>query len=89
MYFGKFQFRYKITSTKFELDERHIDENYKCKIYKKYSRAYINHLLKTSELIGYNYISYHNVHFLINLMKEIREAIEFKFFEKMKEDWLG
>jgi len=85
----KNKFRYKVTSTKYELDEKPLDENCNCKICKRYSRAYINHLLKTSELVGYNYISYHNVYFLSNLMKEIRKAIEFGYFEKMKKDWLG
>lgn len=85
----KNKFRFKITPTRYELDKQPIDPNCKCKVCKKYTRAYINHLLKTSELLGYYLISYHNVYFLINLMKEIREAIEGKYFAKMKKEWLG
>ncbi len=84
----KNKFRYKLTGTKYELDDKPLDENCKCKVCKSYSRAYINHLLKISELLGYNLISYHNVYFMINLMREIRKAIEFGYFKKMKEEWL-
>ena len=83
----KNKFRYKL-SAKYKDDFSPLDENCKCKICKNYSKAYIRHLLKTSELLGYNLISYHNVYFLINLMKEIRLSIESNTFRTLKIDWL-
>ncbi len=80
------KFRYKLT-IKYNLDEKGLDPNCSCKVCKNYSRSYVNHLLKTSELLGYNLISYHNVFFMVNLMKEIREAIAKGKFEDMKKEW--
>jgi queuine tRNA-ribosyltransferase/7-cyano-7-deazaguanine tRNA-ribosyltransferase len=82
----KNKYRYKMT-TKHKLDSKGLDPNCKCKICRNYSRAYIYHLLNTSELLGYNLISYHNVYFMINLMKEIREAIASGKFKELKKEW--
>ena len=40
-----------------------------------YTRAYIRHLIKADETFGLRLTSYHNLHFLINLMKNVRQAI--------------
>jgi queuine tRNA-ribosyltransferase len=58
-----------------------IDENCDCKVCKNYSRAYIRHLIKCNETFGFRLTTYHNLHFLIELMRKVREAI--------KEDRLG
>lgn len=42
---------------------------------KNYTRSYIRHLIKANESFGQRLVSYHNLHFLINLMEQIREAI--------------
>lgn len=84
----KNKFRYKLTA-KYKDDFTPLDENCKCKVCKNHSKAYVRHLLKTSELLGYNLISYHNVFFLINLMKEIRLSIETNTFQKLKNEWLN
>jgi len=85
----KNKYRYKIKSKKFENDERPIDPNCKCKICKSYSRAYVYHLLKTEEILGFNLISYHNVFFMLELMREIRKAIDNNTFRELKKDWLN
>ena len=84
----KNKFRFKLTSNKYHDDSQPIDPNCQCKICKNYQRAYIHHLLKTKELLGYQLISYHNVHFMIHFMKELREAIDKNYFYEMKKDWL-
>ena len=58
-----------------------IDENCDCYVCKNYSRAYIRHLIKAEETFGIRLTSYHNLHFLMNLMKQVRQAI--------REDRLG
>ncbi len=85
----KNKYRYKLTLFKYRIDERPIDPNCKCKVCERYSRSYINHLLKTEELLGYNLISYHNVFFMLQLMREIREAIGEKNFHKLKKEWIS
>ena len=70
------KYRFKLKSIKYSIDNQPIDPNCDCKVCKNYSRAYIYHLLKTGELLGYNLISYHNLYFMLNLMREIREAIK-------------
>jgi queuine tRNA-ribosyltransferase/7-cyano-7-deazaguanine tRNA-ribosyltransferase len=85
----KNKFRYKLTAIKYKNDNLPIDPNCKCKVCRRYSRAFIHHLLKTEELVGYNLISYHNVYFILQLMREIREAIKTKTFQKKKKSWIG
>jgi queuine tRNA-ribosyltransferase/7-cyano-7-deazaguanine tRNA-ribosyltransferase len=84
----KNKYRIKLSSIKFRKDITPIDPNCKCKVCNNYSRAYLNHLLKTEELLGFNLISYHNVYFMLELMKEIRKAIETRSFQKLKKKWI-
>jgi queuine tRNA-ribosyltransferase len=85
----KNKYRYKIKSIKYQMDDWPIDPNCNCKVCRNYSRAYIYHLLKTEELLGYNLISFHNVYFMLELMREIRKAIEQEAFHKLKKGWIG
>ena len=84
----KNKYRYKLTPLKYRIDDQPLDPNCKCKVCNTYHRAYIHHLLKTQEIVGYTLISYHNVYFMLQLMREIREAIEFGSLEKMKNEWI-
>jgi len=84
----KNKYRYKLKSIKYRKDNRPIDPNCDCKVCKNYSRAYIYHLLKTEELLGYNLISYHNLYFMLDLMEKIRKAIEDKTFLDLKKNWM-
>lgn len=52
-----------------------IDENCTCYACRNFSRAYIRHLLNVGEILGVRLLSIHNLHFYINLMRRIREAI--------------
>lgn len=60
---------------------KHADEliplDPKCSCYtcRHYTRAYIRHLVKCNETFGFRLTSYHNLHFLITLMENVREAI--------------
>ena len=84
----KNKYRYKLMSNKYKIDEQPLDINCNCKVCKNYSRAYIYHLLKTEELVGYNLISYHNVYFMLQLMREIREAIKTGTLDELKRVWI-
>jgi queuine tRNA-ribosyltransferase/7-cyano-7-deazaguanine tRNA-ribosyltransferase len=85
----KNKFRIKISSIKYRTDQHPLDLNCECKVCKNYSRAYINHLFKTNELLGFNLISYHNLFFMLELMREIRLSIDENSFLELKKKWLG
>jgi len=85
----KNKYRYKLKSQRYKDDSRPLDPNCNCKICKTYSRAYIHHLLKTEELTGFTLISYHNLYFMLQLMNEIRTAINEGRYQQLKKDWLG
>lgn len=54
---------------------RPIDENCTCMVCENYTLAYIHHLFKAHELTGYTLASYHNLHFMVQLMAEYRGRI--------------
>jgi len=83
------KYRYKLKSTKNKTDKSPLDPNCKCKVCKNYSRAYIHHLFKTEELLSFNLLSYHNVFFMLELMREIRNSIESGTFKKLMKKWLA
>ncbi|MFD1927320.1 tRNA guanosine(34) transglycosylase Tgt [Sporosarcina siberiensis] len=67
--------RINMRNAKFERDFGPIDDKCTCHVCKNYSRAYIRHLLRADETFGIRLTSYHNLHFLLNLMEEVRGAI--------------
>lgn len=69
------QGRLVVRNAKFAEDFGPIDPNCDCYTCKNYSRAYIRHLLKADETFGIRLTTNHNLHFLVNLMKNVREAI--------------
>ena len=79
-----------LKNKEFERDFTPLDSECDCYCCKNYTKAYLHHLIKAEEMLGQRLISIHNTHFLLNLMKNIREAIkedrflEFKaeFYEK-------
>nr|WP_242967399.1 tRNA guanosine(34) transglycosylase Tgt [Fastidiosipila sanguinis] len=63
-----------------------IDENCKCYVCQNFTRAYIRHLLKANEMFGLRLASYHNLYFLIDLMKQAQDAIaEDRYLEFIEE----
>ena len=75
-----------IKNKEFERDTRPLDETCNCYACKNHSRAYIRHLFKCGETNSQILMSIHNVHFLLNFVKEARKAIlEDRFYEFMQE----
>lgn len=80
-----FKGRVNLRSSKYLGDKNPIDKNCKCNVCKKYSRAYLSHLLKEKEILGIILLTEHNIFWILNLFKEIRKAIkENKFLELKK-----
>lgn len=64
-----------VRNAKFARDFRPLDENCDCHVCRTYSRAYIRHLIKCEETFGFRLTTYHNLYFLLQLMKKVRQAI--------------
>ncbi len=63
-------------NAKYELDERPIEEGCGCPACRRYSRAYIRHLLKAKEMLGMRLCVLHNLYFYNTMMTEIRSALD-------------
>ena len=77
-----------IKNSRHILDKRPLDNNCDCHTCRNYTRAYLHHLFKSQEILGLMLLSLHNVHFYINLMKNIRISIKNKEFEKFENYFL-
>ena len=65
-----------------------VDPECNCKVCKEYSRAYLRHLFKNDEILSSMLASYHNLYFLHNMIKEVRQAINEDRFEEYKSSFL-
>ena len=65
-----------LCNQRFELDDRPIEEGCGCPACRRYSRAYIRHLLKAKEMLGMRLCVMHNLYFYNTMMEEIRDAID-------------
>lgn len=70
-------------------DSRPLEEGCGCEACKHYSRAYLHHLVKSKEILGSILMTWHNLHFYQNMMREIREAIERDVFEAFSAEFLS
>lgn len=52
-----------------------LDPNCDCYVCRNFTRAYIRHLLKAKEVLGIRLTTWHNLKFLLDLMKNVRQAI--------------
>jgi queuine tRNA-ribosyltransferase/7-cyano-7-deazaguanine tRNA-ribosyltransferase len=84
----KNRFRVDITKGEFAKDQGPLTKGCDCYACSAFTRGYINHLFRARELLGYHLATYHNVYFILNLVKKIREAIQESQFEKLKTTWL-
>ncbi len=64
-----------IKNAKYTRDFTPLDPECDCYTCRNYTKAYIRHLFKADEILSSRLMSTHNLHFLINLMKQVREAI--------------
>ena len=85
----------KIRNARFKIDEHPLDEGcgcYTCKgaarsdgtISGGFSRAYLHHLERCGEMLAPMLASIHNLHYYLNLMREIREALDARCFEDFR-----
>ena len=65
-----------IKQAKYFDDFTPLDPECSCYTCRNYSRAYLRHLFKANEILSSRLITYHNLYFLLKLMKNVREAIK-------------
>ena len=66
----------RIRNARYKTDEQPLDPTCACPTCARFSRAYLHHLDRCGEMLAPMLASVHNLHFYVNLMREIRAAIE-------------
>lgn len=72
----------RIRNAKFRNDESPLDATCTCYTCKNFSRAYLHHLDRSKEILGAQLNTMHNLHYYLDLMREMREAIEQDRFDE-------
>jgi queuine tRNA-ribosyltransferase len=81
--------RLNIRNARFAQDVEPLEAGCGCYTCRHFSRAYLRHLFKAGELLAYRLATIHNVHFLLQLMRDARAAIEGGSFLAFKEEFLS
>jgi len=66
----------RIRNARYKDDEKPLDDTCSCYACRNFSRAYLHHLDRTGEMLGGRLNTIHNLHYYLQLMREMREAIE-------------
>ena len=78
-----------LLNKRFETDPHPIEEGCSCPACKRYSRAYLRHLLKSGEMLGMRLCVLHNLFFYNRMVKEIRSALDQGCFSEYKRKMLN
>ena len=81
--------RLNIKRNEFRTDPRPLDPECDCSACKRFTRAYLRHLFVSDEILGLRLLSIHNVHFLLSLARQAREAIRSGRLDSWSRDWLA
>ena len=66
----------KIRNARYKADEQPVDATCSCYTCRQFSRAYLHHLDRCGEMLGPMLNSIHNLHYYLNLMSEVRAALD-------------
>jgi queuine tRNA-ribosyltransferase len=66
-------------------DPRPIDQECACPTCTGYGRAYLNHLVNAKEILGSQLLTWHNLHYYQDLMRDMRHAIEGGTFQAFQD----
>jgi queuine tRNA-ribosyltransferase len=73
-----------LKNAEFALDKKPIEENCVCPTCREFARGYIRHLITAEEILGLRLITLHNLHFYLDLMQQVRTAIEHGRFAEFR-----
>lgn len=76
-----------IKNARFYNDHAPLDESCNCYTCRNYSRAYLRHLFQAREILSYHLNTIHNLHYYLQLMADIRQAIEQDSFARFRKDF--
>jgi queuine tRNA-ribosyltransferase len=71
----------KIKNARYKEDEKPLDESCECYACRNFSRAYLHHLHRAGEILGARLNTIHNLHYYLQLMREMRAAIDADRFQ--------
>jgi queuine tRNA-ribosyltransferase len=81
--------RINLRNAKFKQDPAPLDAACACTTCTQFSRAYLRHLVKANEILGHILLTTHNLHFLLELMRQMRVAIERGELRPFAEEFLS
>jgi queuine tRNA-ribosyltransferase len=73
----------------YRTDLRPIEEVCSCSTCRSFTRSYIRHLIKAEEILGLRLITIHNLHFYLNLMTQMRTALDAGTFAQFRENFVA
>jgi queuine tRNA-ribosyltransferase len=76
-----------ICNARFKYDMEPVDAHCTCYTCRHYSRAYLRHLYMARELLAYRLNTLHNLHYYLELMQQMRTAIDAGEFDVFKKDF--
>ena len=79
--------RVNIKNAKYAEDFSPLDSECDCYCCRTYSKAYLRHLFRSDEILSSMLLSEHNLHFLVRLAEQIREAIDEDRFSEFKNEF--
>lgn len=77
----------KLRNASFKEDTRPLDPTCSCYTCRHFSRAYLHHLQKANEILGAQLNTIHNIHYYLELMNEMRTALEAENFSEFTEEF--
>jgi queuine tRNA-ribosyltransferase len=83
------QGRLNLRNAKHADDPRPIEENCACYACQHFSRAYLRHLIAAKEILGLRLTTIHNLHFTLDLMRQMRASILDGTFGALREEFLA
>ena len=79
----------RLRNARFKDDEKPIDPGCACYCCRHFSRAYVHHLQRVDEMLGAQLATIHNLYFYLDIMRQMREAIEAACFEDWRREFLS
>lgn len=78
-----------VKQSRYRAFDQPIDQNCGCYTCRNFSLAYLRHLYKAEEILASQLCTLHNLHFLLDLMRQMRSALDEGRFQDLKKDWLS